>query len=638
MTGDSLRIEITLSKPGEWRVVERSHSAAESVARVPFTESEFSDLLSEIQLCLCDANASQEAQRSRLCRLGGRLAEISLPVTLRGKVAATREPVEFFLDDTAVLLPVELFPCGDTVLAEAVPVSRHWFCENALSPIKIPPSKARQILIVADPAENLPGAQREGEELLRKLRSLGKGWNCRFLGRAVTGAELARELPDTDVLHLAAHYAIEESESTSGVALVDGLWMPSSSSHTPNVVFANCCRAGLPSGNNGELSLVGRFLRQGTGHVIAPFLPASDSVGKSFASAFYQSFFSGKEVALAVWEARKAVGSASWIYWHFGVISSTKSIPGERRLALPVMVAILLLIGVFGGLWHYRNMPANETQMDPRNAFSPVPAPAIESSGKESLEPVIVPQSFSSVEPIPAQSRERVFDSPNEDQATPSEMVVAIPAAGSQDEEVASKPHSGAPLSELRQSAIFHNPNTQAWNQPNFDHDGIFGKNNKFSLRYPGETTNRMHKAAQLGNIDELNAFRSLGWPNDMFDKFGMTTMMKAAAGGQIESLQWLKDNGDDVNKRDKYGATAFHIAAAVGDIPVMQWLLDNGADINTADDEGWTPMHYALFYERSGAVAWLREHGGSPIDLSEMKSSSGNAFIRVAPDIEREF
>lgn len=319
-----LRIEISCLKPGEWRVIERTHHAAENMARVAYHEVELRELLGEIRQCLLDADADMNGQHVRLRRLGSRLAEMTLPAALREKVSSWQSPIEFFLDDISNILPVELFPSGETVLADALPVSRHWFCENASVPPPKRTDKILQVLIVADPAEDLPDAQKEGEYLFRKIRGT-KELKCRYLGRAVTCAELSRELPDSNILHIAAHYRAGNLEDASGVALSDGLWMPSANTQTPELVFANCCRAGLTTSDNGSLSLVGHFLQSGSRHVIAPFLPVPDRVGLAVAKEFYHSLTSGVGVSEALLSARRLVGPSSWLYWYFGSTSSSSS-------------------------------------------------------------------------------------------------------------------------------------------------------------------------------------------------------------------------------------------------------------------------------------------------------------------------
>lgn len=563
MTGDPLRLEITLSSPGEWRVVERSHAAAESVSRVAYSESELTDMLSEIQRCLLDANTSMEAQRARLRRLGGRLAEITLPVMLREKVAVTRESVEFFLDDASVLLPVELFPNGDTVLAEALPVSRHWFCENAVSFAGNSSGGTRHILIVADPAENLSGAQNEGEALLRKLRSQGKGWNCRFLGRAVTGAELARELPDTDVLHLAAHYVMGESELSSGIVLTDGLWMPSLSSHTPHVVFANCCRAGLPSGSNGELSLVGRFLRQGTRHIIAPFLPASDAMGNLFASAFYQSFFSGKPVAIAVWEARKAIGPAGWIYWHFGALPVPLH-PGKRsRYHLPAYVIIALACALMLGYSY------DWSRSNPGVRDSP---------------------------PLDESQNNDIAESENTELSLDTRQIGKYGTSDFRKTELPEIPAVKDRYGELKD--YLAQKSARGW-------------------PYSPETTQIIRMAVASGDIYALQLFLDNGWPIDRRDEssLGMPLLMHACMQQQRGIARMLLEQGADPNVKDWDGDTGMHVAAFYGDIETMRLLHEFGGDVNAVNRQGRTPSHSAVFSQNTETLQWLEKSGANVND-----------------------
>lgn len=617
MADDSLRVEITLSRPGEWRVVERSHSAAESVSRIAFAESELSDLLVEIQQCLLDANASMEAQRSRLRRLGGRLAEISLPAMLREKIASAKGTIEFFLDDDSVPLPVELFPNGDTVLAEALPVSRHWFCENAVAFSGRAPGRARQILIVADPAENLPGAQNEGEALLRKLRSRGKGWNCRFLGRAVTGAELARELPDTDVLHLAAHYIMGDSESASGVVLADGLWMPPASSHTPDLVFANCCRAGLPAGNDGELSLVGRFLRQGTRNVIAPFLPASDTVGKLFASAFYQSFLSGKEVALAVWEARKAVGPAGWIYWHFGAVNEASANLRLKRSSWlrNASLAVLGCAVIASLLW---------------NAGTIAP----DGGGASVVQ------------------RDEALQGDAQDQEGAQDQEDA------QDEEQSEDPYSIAADYLIREKEAGKGFSNETMSMADYAVDNNDMKLLKLLLEHGWTVDTRgtfgqtlLQRAILIGNNGMATWLLENGADPNVKSSSGDSAMHMAAFNGDVAMMRLLRDHGGDVDAVNQTGRTPAHFAVHSGKTETLQWLKDAGADINKPDRDWVTPLWIASKENFGDIVNWykieqkerIKSPGTLAWERAEPSKSSSDAdadarTTRVAPDIGRDY
>lgn len=394
---ESLRIEISRPRPGEWRVVERSHHAAESVFQIPFDADELAELLIEINACLLDANANPEPQMARLRRLGGRLAEMTLPQMLREKLSTHAGLAEFFLDDASIILPVELYPHSDAVLGEAMPVSRHWFCEGSRAaprPGQVESNKDVQVLIVADPAENLPAAQQEGKALLRKLRSQ-KGWKCRYSGRAMTVAGLSRELPDTDVFHLAAHYSAGEKQNAPGIMMADGRWLPADVFPTPEVVFVNCCHAGMPVGDDGNLSLAGYFLKHGSRHVIAPFLPVSDQAAAQFAKAFYEAFLLSNDVGRAVWSAKRAVGPASWMYWHFGPASKyqsreTPQATHKKRRYFPTIILALAAIFVAALPWMVpvgRSPAPNPEAIATVENTAPIPFQLEEQSTTESAKP-----------------------------------------------------------------------------------------------------------------------------------------------------------------------------------------------------------------------------------------------------------
>ncbi len=317
---EALAIEITRTNPGEWRVVERTHRTTESAYRVSFEPEELSALVEEIAVRLGSIGNGDDGDNIRLAHLGSRLSEMTLPPLLRQKLATQSCQVELFLDDHSVTLPVELFPNQGSVLADNIPVIRHWFCESACSGRAASGKETRQALIVADPAGNLPGARKEGGVVQRRF-GRRKDWKCSYLSRSVTAEQLEWDLPTADVLHLAAHYEAGTANEQSGIVMANKRWLPSSASPAPELVFANCCRAGLPSDVGGDLSLAGHFLKHGARHVIAPFLPVSDESALKFASAFYAALDRNVDVANAVLSARKELGPAGWMYWHFGSTS-----------------------------------------------------------------------------------------------------------------------------------------------------------------------------------------------------------------------------------------------------------------------------------------------------------------------------
>lgn len=219
-------------------------------------------------------------------------------------------------------MPLELVPNRDGSLVEHVPVLRYWLSgHNDFDGSEQKPV-GKQVLVIADPNNEkaLIGASQEGSELLRLFRTFGKEYYCRLLGRSVSSMDIFREIPGTDLLHLAGHYTTRQSGNSieEGFVLAgDELWLPQQSTQqAPRFVFANCCRAGLISSPGNSLSLVGNLLKSGTKDIIAPYLPIHDHTAKLFALKFYELFLKGESISSAVFHARQIIGPASWSYWH----------------------------------------------------------------------------------------------------------------------------------------------------------------------------------------------------------------------------------------------------------------------------------------------------------------------------------
>lgn len=346
MAADFLRIEIRLVPPDRWQVRERSDSTVEAIQTVVFDQAGLEKILERIRCSFLGVPEGPDP--GELYRLGHELSHLILPRTIREKLLETSGAVEFFLDTAAVVLPVELFPGRESVLAAAVPVSRHWLYEHE------PDWRGRQqpgqrVFILANPAGNLPGAQQEGKALSSLFRRSRQKWLVNFLGGANTREKIDSDFKWTDLLHLAAHH--HHDSTSAGLRVEDGLWMPSDFSWgSPRFVFANCCRAALvANGDADELSLVGEFLRHGTEDVVAPYLPVPDAVARVFADAFYASFLSGTSPAQAAWEARTKTGPAGWMYWHFGCVSSASreraETPAVRQRSVITPIAAYALIG-----------------------------------------------------------------------------------------------------------------------------------------------------------------------------------------------------------------------------------------------------------------------------------------------------
>lgn len=308
-------VEITRFSETTLRVVfSRSDRPAQQMKEHPFAPAETERVAAELAAAVADAAAVEapgEAAASS-SRLAARLVEMILPAGVAAGLASGL-PVEFVLDDYCMAFPVEALPGAEGPLGMEVPVVRRWLCD--MFPREHRERRgAMEMLIVADPAGSHPAARREGQSVLRFMRSANPDWRIRYLSRKVTGAKLDDELPDTDIFHIAAHM----EDAPPGVRMADGLWLPTADSAAPGIVVAACCRAGgLDSAGR---DLAGRFLRSGTRQVIAPFAAVSDRLAEFFSCELYREIAAGSNLAHAVFSARKALGTAGLVFVHYGTL------------------------------------------------------------------------------------------------------------------------------------------------------------------------------------------------------------------------------------------------------------------------------------------------------------------------------
>ncbi len=200
-----------------------------------------------------------------------------------------------------------------------------------------------RILVLADPAADLPAARAEGEALAAIFAEAphAPAFDLR-LGR--TGrAEVLRGLRRYGVVHLAGHVD-PPGEGPAGWRLADGLLTAADlellrGGVMPRLVFANACRS---------TRLAPALLDVGVRHVIATDVDLPDLAGADFAAAFYRASTRGAPVGEALRRARaEAVerGDRTWLaYRLFGDPrtrhgrSAEVSPPAELRRAVVLAV------------------------------------------------------------------------------------------------------------------------------------------------------------------------------------------------------------------------------------------------------------------------------------------------------------
>jgi len=112
----------------------------------------------------------------------------------------------------------------------------------------------------------------------------------------------------------------------------------------------------------------------------------------------------------------------------------------------------------------------------------------------------------------------------------------------------------------------------------------------------------RLHSAAQSGDVEEVKSLLDAGYGPNEFDDLGMTPLHYAAKRGDIEVMKTLLAAGADVNAHDErvIGNTPLREVASNCSYEVAKTLIDAGADPTVP---GWmqlTAVHQARERKRT--------------------------------------
>jgi len=101
---------------------------------------------------------------------------------------------------------------------------------------------------------------------------------------------------------------------------------------------------------------------------------------------------------------------------------------------------------------------------------------------------------------------------------------------------------------------------------------------------------NRLHHAAQRGDLEDVRRAIQDGWPLDDLDPdLGWAPIHHAAQDGQLEALKLLLTAGALVDHGEENGQTALHVAIESNHSQAARVLLEAQADPNRTDDWGFT-------------------------------------------------
>jgi pimeloyl-ACP methyl ester carboxylesterase len=262
---------------------------------------------------------------------GAKFAELMLPQDVRDVLASMPDRHLVLVHDAAASrVPWETLAIGDWTPSTNAGLSRRYLADNM--PITTWLEQRRsdpvlKLLLIIDPTQDLEGAHREGDRVL-KLASAIDGLEVTDLRgeRATKPAVLgALRSGKFDIVHYAGHAAFDaDAPGRAGLVLAgrDVLTGPDLAgiSNLPFLVFFNACRAGRvrgagkPARGPGasaiaehSYSVAETLMRGGISNYLSTYWPVRDDAAEAFAATFYQAVLAGRPIGTALLDSRKAV-------------------------------------------------------------------------------------------------------------------------------------------------------------------------------------------------------------------------------------------------------------------------------------------------------------------------------------------
>jgi CHAT domain-containing protein/pimeloyl-ACP methyl ester carboxylesterase len=270
-------------------------------------------------------------------KFGEELAALTLHQTVRAELHNMRNrPLVVVHDATASRIPWETLCIRGWFPAIEKGLSRRYAAEQ-LSLARFNESRRTRkdlaVLLVANPTEDLAGAELEGDRLVSLLEPINNARVTVVKGQAATCTRLLAELQSGayDVLHYAGHAFFDErSPSRSGIQLADAVLTSlqlAELAQLPALVVFNACesarvRRDVTLRLQASHGLAEIFLRGGVANYIGTYWPVNDTAAVAFTETFYSTLLRNNALGAAVVKARSAIRELRSIDWadyiHYG--------------------------------------------------------------------------------------------------------------------------------------------------------------------------------------------------------------------------------------------------------------------------------------------------------------------------------
>jgi CHAT domain-containing protein len=328
----------------EWRtaLLTAGREAAVISQRQPFAARRLERLTHRLQ--------SSALTSATVRAVGAAIPQLVLhPTVVHALRSAKGQPLAVVHDREASRVPWETLNIRGWFPALDQGVSRR-FQSSEFVPARFDPARREDrvlnVLLVANPTRDLPGAELERSRMIALLRRLPRVEVVEVRERAATVARVAAELEAGryDLMHYAGHAFFDERRpEESGLTLADGDLTGSAlarATRLPPLMVFNACESsrvrratgGATTSVSAESSraagvarnigLAETLLRAGVANYIGTHWPVGDAAATEFATVFYARLLKGLSIGTALLAARRAIHAQrlpDWAdYVHYG--------------------------------------------------------------------------------------------------------------------------------------------------------------------------------------------------------------------------------------------------------------------------------------------------------------------------------
>ncbi|MFO1471504.1 MAG: CHAT domain-containing protein [Turneriella sp.] len=252
----------------------------------------------------------------KLREIGEALFKQFFPEPLQEFIRDSQQTYLYFHVDAALAsLPLEILHDGSAFLWEKFYLGKAIKGQD-ISLSDFHPREIINMLIIADPREDLDWARREGELLFEHLGAFvsPKKINLTLIGgKTVTKLNILNSILDKDIIHYAGHLHYSGNPDENGWLLADGKILYARefkmSGAQPKLIFCNSCLSARPDQHMNDASwyaqFAAAFIRAGrTSYVGTNWELPDRQPTLEFTTQFYDNIFLGKSLGESLQQSR----------------------------------------------------------------------------------------------------------------------------------------------------------------------------------------------------------------------------------------------------------------------------------------------------------------------------------------------